>query len=146
MIPRFMKTIFIAICMVCSCLALHAQQKTNMQKLNYQKHPYWIQMIADTSVNYFEAVKAFHEFWKDRKIPVENDVIVNGKPPKEEKWTAFRKLLHHKEYNDEKTAKQYSFEYKRFKHWQIMVQPFVQPDGRILSADEQLEIWKHQRQ
>jgi hypothetical protein len=141
-----MKTIVIAMCLVSSCLALKAQQKTNMQKLNYHKHPYWIQMVADSSVNYFEAVKAFGEFWKKRKVPVENDAIIDGKSPQEEKWTTLRKLLHHKEYKDEKTAEQYSFEYKRFKHWQIMVEPFVQPDGRILSADEQLEIWKHQRQ
>ena len=146
MIPRFTKTMLIAICMLISCLALHAQQKINIKKQDYHKHPHWIKMIADTSVNYFQAVTAFREFWKDRKIPVEDDVIVDGKPPKEEKWTALRKLLHHKEYKDEKTAEQYSFEYKRFKHWQLMVEPFVQPDGRILSAEEQLEIWKHARQ
>ena len=64
-IMRFKKTMLIATCMVSSCLSLHAQQKTNIKKLNYHKHPYWIKMITDSTVNYFQAVTAFREFWKD---------------------------------------------------------------------------------
>jgi hypothetical protein len=143
---RFKKTMAILPFMVCCCLCLHAQEKKSNPAPDYKNHPHWVQMMGDSSVNYFEAVKAFNEFWKDRKEPVEDDVIVDGKPQEEEEWTAVRKLLHRKEYREEKIAEEYRFEHKKFKHWQLVVEPFVQPDGRILSAEERLEIWRQQRQ
>jgi hypothetical protein len=31
---------------------------------------------------------------------------------------------------------------KRFKRWKREVLPFVQEDGRILTADEQIKVWE----
>ncbi len=119
-------------------------QSNERKKLkDYRDNPRWIQMKEDSTVNYFDAVKAFDEFWKDRKAPVEDDVI--GEEQKEKEWTRVKKILNSKEYKKEKESEEYRFEHKKFKYWQLSVEPYVQPDGRILSSEEQLEIWKTQR-
>jgi hypothetical protein len=119
------------------------------KKLNlYTKEPVWVNMMDDPSVNYFEAEKAFKAFWKDRKVPIEDDIVIDGKVMKEheEDRSIIGKILHAKEEKQEKELEQYRFEHKRFKHWQLTVEPYVQEDGRILSNEEILEIWKQQRQ
>jgi hypothetical protein len=115
---------------------------------HYAKEPVWVDMMEDPSVNYFEADKAFKTFWKDRKAPVENDIIIDGKEMKEhnEDRSRLGQILHAEEDKEEKELEEYRFEHKKFKHWQMMVEPYVQEDGRILSNEEILEIWKQQRQ
>ncbi len=121
-------------------------QTSESKKLEeYREYPHWIHMKEDSSVNYFEAVKAFDEFWKDRKAPIEDDATGEAEKDKEKEWTLARRILHTKEYKLEKESEAYRFEHKKFKHWQLTVEPYVQPDGRILTSDEQLEIWKTQR-
>ena len=117
--------------------------QNDADKRDYKKNPYWVEMMDDSTVNYFEAKKAFQEFWLDRKPPVEDDVAEGNK---KQEWTRLRRILNNKEYKEEQETEAYRFEYKKFKHWQLMVEPYVQADGRILSTQEQLEIWKKQRQ
>ena len=35
---------------------------------NYSKNPEWIQMMDNPNVNYYEAVKAYNEYWKNPKM------------------------------------------------------------------------------
>jgi len=136
---NFKGTIFLMILFFCS-QRLNAQNAT--KPLNYNKHPYWIDMMNDPNVNYFEAVKAYNEFWSTRKKPdEENDVIGQTKSPKEK---------HHffktREQREEEEAQKYSLDVKKFEHWEFIVKPYVQDDGRILSPDEQLQLWQQQKQ
>ncbi|HKR05383.1 MAG TPA: hypothetical protein VJY62_12180 [Bacteroidia bacterium] len=108
---------------------------------DYTKHPYWIEMMDDSTVNYFEAVKAYDEFWANRKKPREEDEII-GEKRKKSLWD---RIFSTREEKQEAEANKYKFLCKKFEHWKFVVQPYVQPDGRILSTDEQLELWKKQR-
>jgi hypothetical protein len=108
---------------------------------DYTTHPYWIEMMDDSTVNYFEAVKAYDEFWANRKKPREEDEII-GEKRKKSLWDRIFSTRAEKE---EAEANKYKFLCKKFEHWKFVVQPYVQPDGRILSTDEQLELWKKQR-
>ena len=47
-------------------------QKSN-KVTDYSKKPYWIDMMKDPDVNYFEAIKAYNEFWAKREKPSEED-------------------------------------------------------------------------
>lgn len=108
---------------------------------DYSKHPYWIEMMDDSTVNYFEAVKAYDEFWANRKKPREEDEII-GEKRKKSLWD---RIFSTREEKQEAEANKYKFLCKKFEHWKFIVQPYVQPDGRILSTEEQLELWKKQR-
>ncbi|MFI5218788.1 MAG: hypothetical protein ACHQNT_04805 [Bacteroidia bacterium] len=115
----------------------------------YSKYPFWIEMIEDPSVNYFEAVKAYDEFWANRKKPKEEDEIIGEKfyssTAEKKKKSLWDRLFVTREEKQEAEANKYKFDCKKFEHWKFVMQPYVQPDGRILSTDEQLELWKKQR-
>lgn len=115
----------------------------------YSKYPYWIEMMDDSAVNYFEAVKAYDEFWANRKKPKEEDEILGEKfyssTAEKKKKSLWDRLFVTREEKQEAEASKYKFDCKKFEHWKFVMQPYVQPDGRILSTEEQLELWKKQR-
>lgn len=108
---------------------------------DYSKHPYWIEMMDDSNVNYFEAIKAYDEFWAIRKKPREEDEII-GEKRKKSLW---ERIFSTREERQEVEFRKYKFPCKKFEQWKFVMQPYVQPDGRVLSTEEQLELWKKQR-
>ncbi|MGP8217300.1 MAG: hypothetical protein ACLQQ4_17160 [Bacteroidia bacterium] len=94
---------------------------------NLAAYPYWIQMMDDSTTNYFEAMKAFDNYWKGREQP-------HGEG---EEFADSVKTM-------EKNIP-YTFEYMRFKNWQILVQPYVQDDGSILYPYQQLQLRQNAR-
>ena len=111
-------------------------QKTQAQQIATPNQPAWIKMMNDSKVNYHEAVKAFSEFWKNKEKPTEEKEI-------------FGDIVKNKK-TELKTAKsgdavKYRVEYKKFLNWQREVAPYVQPDGRILSMEERLELWEQEK-
>ena len=116
------------------------------QKLKeYSRNPVWIEMMEDSSVNYFEAEKAFNEFWSIRPIPEEENKMIGERHENEKKKSHFLPFKSKKEKMKEESEK-YTFQYKKFKHWQMLVLPYVQEDGRILSQEERIQIWKEVQQ
>ena len=109
------------------------------KKVNYKKNPHWIQMMDDPNVNYHEAILAFNEFWKDRGEPEEKEGDT-----KEEKRSLLKRLFKSEE-KEHAENMEYLIPYKRFNQWKRDVEPFVQPDGSILSKEEQLQIWENAR-
>ncbi len=120
-------------------------QKSN-KVTDYSKKPYWIDMMKDPDVNYFEAIKAYNEFWAKREKPSEEDEIIGQDKSIENKGKLFSKLFKSKEQREKEEAKKYTLDVKKFEHWKMKVKPYVQEDGRILSADEQLKLWQQQKQ
>jgi hypothetical protein len=110
--------------------------------VNYSKHPHWVQMMDDPNVNYYQAKKAFEEFWKDRGEPEEEEKHEHEKEKKER--SVFKRLLKSDERLEEEN-RGLSIPYRRFKKWLIDMEPYVQPDGSILSMDEQMKIWENAR-
>jgi len=45
-----------------------AQNNNSNPNKNYAEYPYWIEMMQDRSVNFYETQKAFNEYWKDREV------------------------------------------------------------------------------
>lgn len=120
-----------------------AQEVKYPKNPNYKKHAYWVQMMDDPNVNFFVAEKAFETFWENRGEP-EKEQHEEGEHEKEQHSLIKRIFVSEEKLEYENM--QYASEYKRYKQWRMDVLPFVQPDGSILSPEEQLEIWKHSRE
>lgn len=101
-------------------------------------------MMDDPNANYFEVLKAYDAFWKNRKMPLEEDDIIGqsfqkGKKGLISNWLKFR------EEREEEEAMKYKFDVKKFRFWQIKTEPYVREDGSIMTADERLELWRNER-
>lgn len=119
--------------------------QTTSKRINYSKHPYWIEMMNDPKANYFETIKAYEQFWQNKKIPLEEDDIIGQTKKEPTKNNFLSKWFKSKEEREEEEIKKYSFDIKKFKHWKLKVTPFVQEDGTILDADERLKLWQNQQ-
>ena len=115
--------------------------QTVSEKKDYLKNPVWIQMMDDSTTNYFEAEKAFNEYWSIRPVPSEENKIIGERHQKNEKKGGFLGFKTKKEKLQEESEK-YAFQYKKFKRWQLLNLPYVQPDGRILTTTERLKIFE----
>lgn len=136
---QFMKKLFLLL--VCSLL-LHeaqAQKKANTNHKDYTKTPMWIAMMDDPNVNFFEIEKAYEQYWSKHEKPEGEDEAI-GEHAERQKTPSKRKQRKLSAANDLK------FAVKKYEVWRDQTLPYVQPDGRILSAEERLQIWKNQQQ
>ncbi|MBC7486994.1 MAG: hypothetical protein H7282_09615 [Cytophagaceae bacterium] len=125
-----------------SCSAIRAQSQDKKTQKYYANNPVWIEMMKDPNVNFFEVNAAFEQYWAKREKPeLENE---EAGEHKEEERSFLSKLLK-SEKEEQAERNEYAFAYKQYLKWRIEVEPFVQPDGRILSAEEQHEVWEKSR-
>ena len=122
-------------------------QSAPKKELNYSKHPYWIAMIDDTTSNYFETIKAYDAFWKNREKPKEEEETMGMKgateKEKKEKSNWLQRLF---QSDVEKNETLYTYQCKRYEHWKIMQLPYVQPDGSMLYPYQRLQLWQKARE
>jgi hypothetical protein len=126
----------------CSSIGQRRQQPLSGQN-NKTTLPTWATMIDDPNVNYNEAVATFDSFWKGKTRPLQEEDEFGGVENEEKER---ENEEHKKKLGKNDPAALYGFEYKRFKNWQREVVNYVQPDGRILSADERIELWKKEQE
>ncbi len=131
-----------------------AQSFSNKQLREWSRNPEWVKMLDDPNANYFEVIAAYEAFWKDRKMPVEEDQILSM--PRDERERTYSKSEMRKRKRQERDMEkeereeavirhQFAFDVKRYKHWKLTVEPYVQSDGSILSKEEQLNLHQTQR-
>jgi len=124
------------------------QSFSSKQIKEWENGPAWIQMMDDTTANYFEVVAAFDAFWKNREMPVEEDEVL-GADRAEREDTGFLKRLFRSREKSERKEKalrsNFAFEVKKYNHWKRMVEPWVQEDGTILTPAQQQAIWNSVR-
>lgn len=136
--------LFIVILLFFNILS-HAQNKP--RNVNSEKAPAWIQMMDDPKANFFETVKAFRKYYKERPLPKE--------PNEVEGEDDFEKQVGLEEANGKKKSKReierearksgpndiiYSAEVRAFRGWFYSVQPWVRADGSIINKEEQQAI------
>lgn len=107
--------------------------------------PEWIKMMDDPNVNFFVIEKSFNDYWKGKELPVEEDEVLDVKNNSERK-RRFLGLFRRKESEAKKEGEQYAFEYKKYQWWRRQMLPYVQPDGTILNKDQQIQIWRQQKE
>ncbi len=127
-------------------MLMNSFSQTKAKNLNYSKQPYWIEMMNNPKANYFETVKAYELFWKNRKEPREEDDIIGQSKTEESKKTFLQKWFKSKAEKEEEETRKYAFDVKKYRHWKLKVLPYVQEDGSILDEDARLKIWEEQKQ
>ena len=127
-------------------------QNSNHNSKNYSKEPLWIGMMDDPNANYYETLKAFREFWKDRVLPeepfeaegadtFEKEVGLEkeGESEKEREREREREIKKQNKRGDQSTH-QYASQVRAFKGWMQTIKPWVRPDGSIISDTERQAI------
>lgn len=101
-------------------------------------------MMKDPKANYYEAVKAFNLYWKNKEKPIEEMEILNEDMSKHEKreHKRFEKKLSKMTPTQRQAFDELAYQFKRFKDWQRENAPYVQEDGSILSQEERNKIWE----
>ncbi|MBO9728285.1 MAG: hypothetical protein J7623_06565 [Chitinophaga sp.] len=131
---------FLLMVLLLSGIASPAQQHARQST----KAPDWIAMMDDPNVNFFVIEKSFNDYWKGKELPVEEDEILDVKNNSERK-RGFLGLFKRKESAERKESEKYAFQYKKYQWWRRQVLPYVQPDGTILTKDQQIRIWQQQK-
>ncbi len=57
----------IALMMLVS-VSLHSQDYKNLTRNDFAKHPYWVEMMQNEAVNFYDVKKAFNIYWENREI------------------------------------------------------------------------------
>jgi hypothetical protein len=113
-------------------------QSGKYQVKDYPNKPVWIDMIRDTTVNYFETEKAFNTYFQ-----------YHEKPGGEEEETKEREWLKtHRSDRDERAfheKNELRMDVKKYERWKQKMQPYIQPDGTILTPSQRLQIWQSQK-
>lgn len=130
---------FVLLFLLLYAINVNAQQPKKYSEKDYAKKPLWINMLDDTTANYFEVEKAYNTYWQHHEKPEgEHDVI--GEHEEREKIPSRRKQRKIEAENNLRIA------VKKYERWHEQMLPWVQADGRILTPSERLAIWKQQSQ
>ena len=117
-------------------LSLHASaQGKQYTERDYARTPVWIEMLDDTTANYFEVERAFNTYFKHNELP-ESEHEEIGEYREKEKHASKRKQ---KKVEEESYMRR---QVRKYHRWHEKMLPYVQPDGRILTPSERLAIWK----
>jgi hypothetical protein len=119
--------------------------------------PEWVTMMDNPMVNYFEAIKAYQEYWNIHVKPTEeeeemgNPVSSKGKSARElqrEEREREREESRKKKLSGSalEQAEYLKYQCKRFENWALEVKPWVQENGHILTYEERTAIWKQQQE
>jgi hypothetical protein len=106
----------------------------------YRTSPVWKDMLDDPNANYFEVQKAFELFWSGKELPVEEDEIIGEDHRLKNNF--INRTFNAKELREQQERDALAFDYKRYHWWLIKMEPYVQEDGRILTMEQRLELWK----
>ena len=115
---------------------------------DYKNAPSWVQMMSNPDVNYFEAVKAYEQYWKHHEKPKEEEELLGegnsdkkGNHEREKERSHGKTTLTQKEIKKLEWKQEMTYQCKRFEDWMRSVKPYIQNDGRILSPEERMKIY-----
>lgn len=119
----------------------HVQAQKTYSDRVYTKNPMWIEMMEDTLSNYNEIQKAFDLYFTKHDLPTEEDEIIGMRSANEEekksKESWLKRLFSRSRTMDESEL---AFAVKKYKHWKLLTEPWVQEDGSILYPSERRKI------
>ena len=142
--PKFRITL-LSVFLICFSISVQAQEFSKEQLKRWKLNADWIALMDDSTANYFAVVTAFNTFWEHHEMPVEEDQILRGSKDEKETRGFLRKLFRGSEKKEREMRHRYAFAVKKYRHWLILVEPYVQPDGTILTKMQQHDLWKTQR-
>lgn len=138
-----MKAFLITSLLITASTLLVAQQVVLPKPDNhFRKNAEWVQMMDDPSANYYHTLRAFELYFEQHSKPLDRDDVLSEEYTADREQRNFIKKLFSREKEMPIELKE---AYKRFRFWRRETEPWVQPDGSILSKEEQLKIWQQER-
>lgn len=146
--------LFVAICFFVECAVAQSKSK----KVNYEKNPVWINLMNDTTANFYETVTAFREYYKERPLPKEpfeseENEVFEKEIGLEEEWENGEKSEREKERERERERRKhnqkepnYAAEVRAFKGWYYESKLWLREDGTIIGPWERQHIVDRQHQ
>lgn len=132
-----MKKLILFSVILCFVNTVFAQNNSGKENAEFARNPVWIAMLEDTSANYFVVEEAFKTYFKHHELPEgENEVIGEHE---------LRRKLSKRKQRKIWKENALRMDVKRYEIWHRQMEPYVQPDGRILTPTERLAIWKSQQ-
>lgn len=127
--------------LLCVTLSISAKAQGEQPFTNGQaaRKPLWIPMLDDTTANFFYVEKAFALYFSRHELPEEEHDVI-GEHAEREKHLSKRALRRRA------AEDAMRMDVKRYHFWHEQTLPYVQPDGRILTPAERLQIWRNQQQ
>lgn len=123
------------------CLSMQVNAQKTYSDRAYSKHPYWMEMMEDTMSNFNEVQHAFDVYFSVHELPKEEDEIIGMRSANEEerkeKVNWLKRLFSRRRTLAESEL---AFAVKKYKHWVMLTEPWVQEDGRILYPFERKQL------
>lgn len=132
---------FVPALMLASCLSTTLPAQQTFSDKSCRKNPHWISLMEDTLANYNDVERAFNLYWEEHEMPHEEDAVLGMKDAGEEerrnpdRW--LKRLFGSRRGPDETEI---AYALKRYRHWQLTVEPWVQDDGTILTPFQRRQI------
>ncbi len=122
-------------------LSLYVNAQKTYSDRAYSRNPLWIEMMDDTLSNFNEVQHAYDLYFTKHELPKEEDEIIGMRSANEEekksKESWLKRLFSRTRTMDEAEL---AFSVKKFKHWVLLTEPWVQEDGRILYPYERQQV------
>ncbi|MBL0315970.1 MAG: hypothetical protein IPP69_09390 [Flavobacteriales bacterium] len=133
---------------------VNASSQTKTKKINYEKNPVWIQMMNDTTANFYETVEAFREYFKDRAMPEEpfesegGDTFEKeiGLEEEREGGEKSKREIEREQRKPNPKEPSYAAEVRAFKGWYQDSKLWLREDGSIIGPLERQAIVDRQQQ
>jgi hypothetical protein len=132
----FVRKVMAAVFVLLVCTSVSSFAQSANRKI---PAPDWVKAIDDPGANYYKAIKSYESFWKAHEKPADEEQLMSKS---REQVQGNIKKLSKKEMKEQRLMDYYRYECKRFDNWVHENKPYVQADGRILSADERLKQWE----
>lgn len=102
------------------------------------QNPIWYTMMNDPEVNFYKAVEAHQNYWKNQKVPPVKELH----DMTEDKYQVYFKGMNDAERLDYQRIILLN---RAFENWKQEEASWVQPDGRVLSQEEKIAILQKQQ-
>lgn len=134
------KSFFCVLFMLLVAAAAGAQQKAKQKypERIYRKKPVWALMMEDPRANYYEVVKAFDLYFKRHELPVEEEEMKEMSGDKNlAQQEKIEERQRRKDADERARETELAFLVKKYTLWKKMAEPWIKPDGTVMTQEEQ---------
>jgi alpha-galactosidase/6-phospho-beta-glucosidase family protein len=137
---------------------ISSSAQTAKKKVDFERNPVWIDMMNDTTANFYETVEAFREYFKDRPLPkepfeTEEGDVFEKEIGLEEEWEEGNKSEKEKERERERELRKrntkepsYAAEVRAFKGWYFESKLWLRENGTVIGPMERQSIVDRQQE
>lgn len=110
--------------------------------------PDWVKMMENPNANFFKVISAYETYWRTHTKPLDEEAMM-GEEEGEREENEIKRENEKKRLSTMNDQQRYWYETmkyqcKRYEDWKRESEPWVQPDGHILTLQERMEMNRKQ--